>query len=165
LDTLPEVPQKKETYGKVESIVSIVFSVIFFVLFLTASGIFRVFNDKGLNFPVFLSEVIQSRWLFLTVILLCSVMRDVIRLYAYKRTLKTFAAGFICNSIAVPFTILLLSDGKIFNPEFYSFMSSLFAEDLPSLSVFFSSISLFLMGLVLFALLLDIVDDFVRAEK
>ncbi|MBP7480166.1 MAG: hypothetical protein KA785_06935 [Spirochaetaceae bacterium] len=165
LDSLPEVPKKKETYSRGETIFSMVMALIFFVVFLTVPGIFRVFDDKGLNFPVFLSDVIQSRWPLLAAVVLCGLLRDAVRLIAYKRTLKTFLLGFICNAAAIPFTILFFIDGKIFNPEFYSFMSSLFSEGLPALSVFFGSFSQFFMGIVLFALLLDSIDDFVRAGK
>ena len=155
LDSLPSVPEKNEKISKVDSIISIGLSVIFLIVFLTAPQIFCVvmYNEF---IPIFNFETIRQTWYIIVMFSVVGIIRDVVRLiegrYSKKIMITTVAANIISGFLSVWW----LMNDRIMNPKFADNISKIFNNESTFMINIFSNFQYFFLGLIIFALLLDI---------
>lgn len=155
LDSLPSVPEKNEKISKVDSIISIGLSVIFLIVFLTAPQIFCVvmYNEF---IPIFNFETIRQTWYIIVMFSVVGIIRDVVRLiegrYSKKIMITTVAANIISGFLSVWW----LMNDRIMNPKFADNISKIFNNESTFIINIFSNFQYFFLGLIIFALLLDI---------
>ena len=73
IDNLPPVPEHDNRISRVECIFSISFITLFFILFVTAPGFFRMPDESGHYVPV-LNELRYSKKLLIVII--CALALD-----------------------------------------------------------------------------------------
>lgn len=119
LKDLPPVPQKKEKISKGDPICSIVFSVLFMILFLVTPQVISavvVEGDSREVLPVFNITVLRSLWIIVLGIGLCGVADGIFRLMEGRYTLRLAVATGICNGISIILGIVLLMNNRLINP-------------------------------------------------
>ncbi len=158
LDSLPSVPKKNEKISKVDSIISIGISVVFLVVFLTAPQIFCIIHigEARETIPIFNVDTIKSTWYIIVMFSFVGIIRDVVRLiegrYSKKVMITTVAADIISGFLSVWW----LMNDRIMNPKFADSISEIFNNKSTFIINIFSNFQYFFLGVIIFALLLDI---------
>ncbi len=165
LDNLPSVPVKQKSLSKGDSIVGIVLSVVFLCVFLIAPQIFCVIiTDPFKITPIFNTETIHSLWYFTVVFSVIGIIRETVKLIEGQYTKKVMFTTITANTVSGVLTVLWLTHDNIINPEFFTAISSLFEGEKFILD-FFANFNLFFMGMILFALIIDIITTVVKTLK
>lgn len=155
LDSLPSVPEKNEKISKVDSIISIGLSVIFLIVFLTAPQIFCVvmYNEF---IPIFNFETIRQTWYIIVMFIVVGIIRDVVRLIEGRYSKKVMITTVAANIISGFLSLWWLMNDRIMNPKFADNISKIFNNESTFIINIFSNFQYFFLGLIIFALLLDI---------
>ena len=155
LDSLPSVPEKNEKISKVDSIISIGLSVIFLIVFLTAPQIFCVvmYNEF---IPIFNFETIRQTWYIIVMFSVVGIIRDVVRLIEGRYSKKVMITTVAANIISGFLSLWWLMNDRIMNPKFADNISKIFNNESTFIINIFSNFQYFFLGLIIFALLLDI---------
>ena len=155
LDSLPSVPEKNEKISKVDSIISIGLSVIFLIVFLTAPQIFCVvmYNEF---IPIFNFETIRQTWYIIVMCSVVGIIRDVVRLIEGRYSKKVMITTVAANIISGFLSLWWLMNDRIMNPKFADNISKIFNNESTFIINIFSNFQYFFLGLIIFALLLDI---------
>lgn len=141
LKDLPPVPEKKEKISKGDAICSIVFSVIFVILFLlTPQVISAVFIDGDTKevLPVLNISALRHLWYVILGIGLCGVAEGVFRLMEGRYTLRLAAANGICNGISILLGIVLIMNKHLINPILMERAANRFTGEEAWLGTFFA---------------------------
>lgn len=164
-DNLPPVPDKRNRISKVESIVGIVFSVAFFIIFLFAPQILGFVRTGTSEFvPVFNTEIIQSSWLLIALFTICGVTRDTARLIEGRYCNRVMIITIITNVITAVTTAIWLLGTNIMNPELINSLSDLFSDEAVLINLF-SKFQVFLLAIILFALAIDTIETVVKTLR
>lgn len=155
LDSLPSVPEKNEKISKVDSIISIGLSVIFLIVFLTAPQIFcvAIYNEF---IPIFNFETIRQTWYIIVMFSVVGIIRDVVRLIEGRYSKKVMITTVAANIISGFLSLWWLMNDRIMNPKFADNISKIFNNESTFIINIFSNFQYFFLGLIIFALLLDI---------
>ena len=155
LDSLPSVPEKNEKISKVDSIISIGLSVIFLIVFLTAPQIFcvAIYNEF---IPIFNFETIRQTWYIIVMFSIVGIIRDVVRLIEGRYSKKVMITTVAANIISGFLSVWWLMNDRIMNPKFADNISKIFNNESTFIINIFSNFQYFFLGLIIFALLLDI---------
>jgi hypothetical protein len=118
---LPKVPKKEELIKPSESIVGIVFTVIFMVVFCFASryiGAYHIDGDGVKIIPVFSEQGLQS-FLPIIIVLLCvSIVKESLKLIVGKWTLNLSITLTVLNVVLFIFSIVVFINPTIWNSNF-----------------------------------------------
>ena len=125
LSKLPQLPNKKTMIPLSEPIVTIIFTTIFFSIFLgllsTAPELIGVyFNNAGevIRVPIFNTEVLQSyRNLFIGIFLL-TIIKEIISLYYRKWNLQNSIISILIVVITTIIGMIIITDSNLWNPDF-----------------------------------------------
>lgn len=164
-DDLPPVPKKEERISKGETIFGIAVSIIFLVVFLICPEIFTCGVINGKMIPIFSTQVIRNTWYILFVFSALGITRDVVKLIDGKYTKRVMLTTTITDFLSAACTVWWLTNKNIANPEFVSGVSALFEGESAFIANVFANFQYFFMGVILFALLLDVVITIAKWAK
>jgi hypothetical protein len=165
IDNLPPVPKKNAIISKRESIFGISISIIFCIVFLIAPEIFSAVFDGKRFIPIFNVEVIRSIWYIIIGFAVLGIIRDGYKLYEGRYTKKLAVVTVITDILSALLSFVFLLDNKIINNEFTTAIINLFQDDAEFIANIFSRFNIFFLGVILFALALDMINTIVRAAK
>lgn len=117
---LPKIPEKEELIKRSESIVGIVFTVIFMVVFCFASPYIGAYFAEGCSvkvIPVF-SEQFQNFIPLIIVIFCASMLKESLKLIFGKWTLKLGIAITAIDIVLFVFCIIVFTNKSIWNSNF-----------------------------------------------
>lgn len=161
IDNLPPVPQKTNRISKADSIVGIVFSVIFTLVFLVCPQIICVaFAKNGVEVyePLFNLEYIRQTWYLILAFGILGVIRDSIRLIDGSYTKRVLFVTIITNLIDGALTAVWLLNDRIMNSE-------LFEENAEMIPQVFIQLNKAFLAIVIFALAINCIETIVKAVK
>jgi len=167
LENLPPVPKKKERISKGECILGIGISVAFLIVFLGCPQIICAITDEGELIPVLSAEVIRSKWYFIVIFGALGLTGEIMKLIDGKYTKRVVATTVAVDLLSALLACVWLLGNNIMNPLFAETISELFGEDGKFIAILFAHFQYFFLGVMLFALLLDIMTTVVkgRTEK
>ncbi len=167
-DKLPPVPDKSKKISRVDSIVGIVFPIAFFIIFMFAPQIFGlgfIKNDDVSRFiPAFSADAVRSSWVFVVIITACGVVREAIRLIEGRECKKVMVSTIVTNAITIVTSAIWLLGTNIMNPALAKEFSVMFADNETVINIF-SNFQIFLLGIIVFASLLEIAVTVVKTLK
>lgn len=125
LSKLPLLPNKKTMIPVSEPIVAIVFTTIFFSVFLgilyTSPEAIAVYFERAgemVRIPIFNTVVLQSyRALFIGIFFL-SIIKEVISLYYRKWNMKNSIISILIITITAILGVIIITDSSLWNPDF-----------------------------------------------
>lgn len=161
LESLPPVPTKKEGISKAECVGGIVLSVLFVVIFLVCPQIICGITKDGRMIPVFDTAVVRSTWFVIILFGIIGVVMEVIKLMDRKYTRRVVIATVTFNAISAALTIWWMGVNRLFNQEFFSS----FFEEKDFMMKISGNVQYYLLGVILFALVLDTVMTIVKGWK
>ena len=153
---LPLVPEKETRIKRHDPIMGIVWAVIATVLFLVFPWFAGVWVKNIGWIPFFLTTVIRSHWLPITLWGILSISKESFKLIEGQYTKRLAIATVAANlSIAICAAVVFVS-GSIVNPDFLPGINSLIetGDGQVPLSLF-SNVHLFLLSIVCIGLIID----------
>ena len=90
------------------------------------------------------------------------VAGECVKLIEGAYTKRLMIVTIVTDTISIILTALWLTDGRIFNPEFGHVMMELFQKDGGFIATFFANFNLFFMGMIIFALAIDMIEAIVK---
>lgn len=125
LSKLPILPNKKTQIPVSEPIAAIIFTTIFFSVFLgilySAPEAFAVYFQKAgemIRIPIFDLEVLTGYRSWFIAIFFLSILKEIISLYYRKWNLKNSVASILIITITAVLTLIILTDNSLWNPNF-----------------------------------------------
>lgn len=166
LDNLPPVPEKRERISKKESIAGIAFTLVFLIIFLVCPQVFcAVITDTNELIPIFNLEVIRSTRHFIVMFALIGVFREIIKILDGKYTKRVMVTTVAADIISGFFAVIWLGRDNIINQEFIIQARNLFAQESVFIQNMFVNFQYFFMGVILFALVLDMGDTLIKGMR
>ena len=118
---LPTIPEKKAVIPIAEPIISIFFTTIFIAIIYSAPKLFAAYiqNDNGVTvIPVFNLEVIQGyRAIFVGIFIVC-ILKDVLKLYFRRWTLKLSGILAVLSIVSTVLTLVIFTNTSVWNVNF-----------------------------------------------
>lgn len=164
LESLPPVPTKKEGISKAECVFGIVFSVLFVVVFLVCPQIICGITKDGQMIPVFDTEAVRSTWFVIFLFGIMGVITEALKLIDRKYTRRVVIVTVVFNVISAVLTIWWLGANQLFNQEFFLNIGQ-FLEKKEFMMKIFGNLSYYLLGFILFALVLETVTAVIKGWK
>ncbi len=158
LDELPLPPKKQAEISRGESIAGIVVSILFATVFLLAPQVLFIVVEQGgahQMVPVFNAAYVQSHWYILLLLAAVGIIKESMRLVDGRYTLRVMVSTLAANLATAVLSFVWLFGTPVLNPAFPAAVSSLFAGEDAWLASLFTNIPALLLGVVLFALVLD----------
>ncbi len=156
LDDLPPVPQKEEIPSKGESVCGIVFAVLFAVLFLFFPQVFRVLPGSGeAAIPVFSAAALQRTWPLILGIAVLTVAYEGFSLFEGRYTRRLAVVNSVSNLLVAVLASLWLAGRELFTPAFVEYVRNSPDWDLPAAKEAVLNSPYILLGILLFAVVLD----------
>lgn len=168
LDNLPPVPVRKAQISKVECLFGIGISVVFMIVFLLAPQIFcAVLERDGIVdvIPVFNVETIRKTWYIIVVFGLLGIIREIVKLIEGKYTGRVAITTTVADVLSAVCSIWWLTRSNLINSEFISSIDTLFEGDGNFIVNIFTHFQYFFLGVILFALILDVGTILVKSHK
>ncbi|MEG1620963.1 MAG: hypothetical protein RR322_03535 [Oscillospiraceae bacterium] len=165
LNDLPDIPIKKKILSKKESTFSIIFIVLFFVIFNIAPQIFgAILKNPTRIIPIFNTEFIRNTWYLLFAFAGAGIIRECIKLLEGEYNKKVMITTIMTNVIASISAIIWLASDRIMNTEFVSEISNIFSYETKLITNIFANFNLFFLTVILFALILDTVETIIKSK-
>lgn len=123
LSQLPVIPEKKAVIPIREPVVSIILSTIFLILLYSTPKVFSAYITLESNtvvIPVFNQQALQGFKIVLISILLLLILKEVLKLYSRRWTLKLSLAVAVISGISTILTIYIFTDASVWNADFPS---------------------------------------------
>lgn len=168
LNDLPPVPQKNEIIPKWESIAGIVFSIVFFSILLFAPSVFCIIVPAGIDMaPIefFNIAALRGTWYIIAVLAAAGIVKEIYRLIDGRYNKRVMLTTLITDAVSAIFSIWWLWDVNIINLEFINYVSSIGSSQNGLVKTIFPYFNYFLLGLILLALVIDMVTVIVKALK
>lgn len=163
-DDLPPVPKKTQEISKWESIVGIVFCVIFAVLFLFTPQVFCVIR-KGLVISLFEIETVKQTWFIIVAFAACGIIRESVQLMEGRYNKKVMVTALAADAVSALLSVWWLVGFDLINQTFLSNLKEIFAGEDGIVISIFANFDLFFLGIMLFALALDAIDVTVKTLR
>ena len=158
LDALPPVPKKKQQISRGETIFGIGISVVFLIVFLVCPQIFCAITKDGELIPILSTEVVRNTWYIIVIFSALGIIREIVKLLDGKYTGRVVITTVITDLLSALCSFWWLLRKDIINPEFAGKIGELFEGDGAFITEIFSHFQYFFLGVILFALLLDIMN-------
>lgn len=168
---LPKVPEKNQRIKKGECIVDIVLTVLFGSIFMLAPQVLTAISTSSdgvvAAIPIFNAEAIRSMWPVWLAVLALAVGRECFALVEGVYSVRNAIVSGVVDLLSAVGVVAGLTRGDIMNPEFVSAIGDVFKfePDAEFLTHIFANFNLFLMGVWLFALVMDAASAAVKAIK
>ena len=155
IDNLPPVPKQSRIIPKREAVGGIIMSSVFVIIFLVCPQIFcAVITETGTTIPLFNVEYLRNTWYIIILFALAGIGRDSVKLMEGRYSRRLMITTIIADILSGGLSIVWLGNPAIANPEFTSYIVGLFKDD-TFIGNLFGNFHLFFLGIVLFALVLD----------
>lgn len=165
LDNLPPVPEKKERISKAETIFGIGISIVFMLIFLICPQIFCAVTKEGELIPIFSIRTIRGTWYIIILFGILGIIREIVKLIDGKYTKRVMITAAATDFLSALCTVWWLVRDDIMNPEFTAKIGGLFEGESVRIMNLFANFQYFFMGVILFALLLDVVTIVVKGIR
>ena len=162
LDDLPPVPKKKQQISRGETIFGIGISVVFLIVFLVCPQIFCAITKDGELIPILSTEVARNTWYIIVIFSALGIIREIVKLLDGKYTGRVVITTVITDLLSALCSFWWLLRKDIINPEFAGKIGELFEGDGAFITEIFSHFQYFFLGVILFALLLDIMNAVIK---
>jgi hypothetical protein len=165
IDNLPPVPEHDNKISRVQCIFSISFTTLFFILFVTAPGFFRMPDGNGNFVPVLNGEYLKKMWMFLALFCACGIVRDSVKLYELRYSKKLLIVTIATNIIAAVSALFFFNEkGSVMSETYMAFMSTLLYDNdfIRNTLVHFQ---LFFLIIIIVALALDTLETMMKYLK
>ena len=150
IDNLPPVPQKTNQISKADSIIGIIFSVIFTLVFLVCPQIICIaFVKNGVSVyePLFNLEYIRQTWYLILAFGILGIAKESVKL------------------IDGLLTFIWLLNGRIMNSAFFDGVEQLFGENAEMISRIFIHFNKLFLAIIIFALAINCIETVVKSVK
>lgn len=138
--------------------------MVFLILFLFAPQIIGFVVTEATGFiPLFNVEAIQASWIFIVLFTVCGLTRDIVKLMEGRFCKKVMITTVVTDVITVVLTSIWLLGTNIMNPQLSEMLSKVFDETV--IINFFSNFQMFLLVVILFALVLEMITTVVKTLK
>ena len=165
-DDLPPVPKKKQEVSKVDSIIGIGFDVVFLAIFLAAPQLLGMYTGVGGEIiPIFNVTAIRSSWYIILLFGILGIVREMVKLMEGRYNRKVLIATIASDLLSAIFAIWWLTDANMFNPEFTSSILAQVGNDGAVVIGLFENFPRFFLGVMIFALGLDMGNAIIKAVK
>lgn len=169
LDSLPPVPKKNEKISKVDSIIGIGISVVFLVVFLVAPQIFCVIHlgETTEVTPIFNVDTIRSIWYIIVMFSVVGIIREVVKLIEGRYSKKVMITTVTADIVSALLSVWWLMNDKIMNPKFADNIVNIFDSESNNQFIIntFSNFQHFFLGVIIFALMLDMLVTVIKYLK
>lgn len=122
IEKLPEVPQKEATISKVEVVFSILFSTIFISILAFAPHLLAAYINNGTGgttiIPVLNLEIISQVKMLLVVLFLLEIIKDALKLYYGRWTLKVSIPLTVISIASAIITLSIFANPNMWNANF-----------------------------------------------
>lgn len=118
---LPQLPDDKQRISAAEPIGSIIFSILFVVLFsysIDLLGVWRITGGERTVIPFFDKEVFSPYLPFIWILLAVSVLKDIVKLNARRWTLRLVGMEITVTVLYLILAVFMFADPAIWNPDF-----------------------------------------------
>jgi hypothetical protein len=130
LYTLPYIPKEK-AIPKSEVFLGLLWTAIWASLYFNASSLLGVYEkgDNGLEFvmPTFNQEVLLSYWPLVVIVIGLEVAAAFYKLLKGQWTRKIATLNTVVHSVSSIVLIVIISNNKLVNPAFVTYMTDLFS--------------------------------------
>lgn len=163
-DDLPPVPKKKQEISKLDSIVGIGFDVVFLAIFLAAPQLLGMYTmGSGEIIPIFNVTAIRANWLVIVLFGALGILREIVKLMEGRYNRKVLITTAAADLLSAGTAIWWLTDENMFNPQFtQSILAQVGSDDVVVMRIF-ENFPRFFLGVMLFALALDLINAIVKA--
>ncbi len=156
LDKLPPVPTKDKSIKKMQPICMMCFIVVFLVVFLAAPEIIGGFIENGEFITMLNISAIRNAWIMIIMFAVCGVGREIVKLLECSYNKKVMMTTLITNIASGVLAACWLLNVKIINDEFMANIGTMFTDNKSFMTTMFSSFQYYLLGAIIFALVLDL---------
>jgi hypothetical protein len=156
---LPPVPSENAIIRRSKPIAGIIFTVVVIILFNFVPQLMGVYSMKNgfASIPIFDLQVLKQSLLFLNLCFIAGAAKELFKLLygSYSTKIGLIILGL--NAVTVCFTVLVFSNGAIWNPNFVQTFSAGQGTDLGNIDLhqIWSNLSTFFIAIVVFACALD----------
>lgn len=166
LDNLPTVPKKDEKISRVGSIIEVCFLIIATVIFIAYPDILCIImTSEKVMIPIFDSNVIRNCWYIIVMFTAVGVIRECIKLIEGRYNLRVLVTTIVADILSVVLAFWFLFRRDILNGEFVNNIQIIFNNENEMVINIFSNFQYFLLGVVLFAIVLEAVTTLVKYLK
>lgn len=165
LDKLPPVPTKDKSIKKWQPIGMMCFIIVFLVVFLVAPEIIGGFGENDQFITMFNVDIIRNGWIAIIMFAICGVVREIVKLLEGSYNQKVLITTLISNIASGVLASFWLLNVKIINDEFIANIGTMFADNERFMIAMFSNFQYYLLGAIIFALVLDLAVAFMKYRK
>ena len=168
IDNLPPVPQKTNQISKADSIIGIIFSVIFTLVFLVCPQIICIaFVKNGVSVyePLFNLEYIRQTWYLILAFGILGIAKESVKLIDGSYTQRVMIVTIITNLIDGLLTFIWLLNGRIMNSAFFDGVEQLFGENAEIIPKIFMHFNKLFLAIIIFALAINCIETVVKSVK
>ncbi len=171
ISKLPAVPQKNQQIKKTECIAGIVLSVIFGAVFTLAPQVLCAITTSGdgtvTAIPVFNTAVVRGLWPCWLALIALGIGRDCFGMIEGVYSVRYAIVTAVVNVLSAIGVVFGFCRSDIMNPAFTEQIGGLFKLESDSKFIVgaFEHFNIFLMGVWIFALILNTVEAVVKAVK
>ena len=168
IDNLPPGPQKTNQISKADSIIGIIFSVIFTLVFLVCPQIICIaFVKNGVSVyePLFNLEYIRQTWYLILAFGILGIAKESVKLIDGSYTQRVMIVTIITNLIDGLLTFIWLLNGRIMNSAFFDGVEQLFGENAEIIPKIFMHFNKLFLAIIIFALAINCIETVVKSVK
>ena len=162
-DDLPPVPKKLDEIRRSDCLVAIGFCVVFMILFLAAADHLCVFLLEDRTVPMFTHEGTAGRWYLIVPFAILGIIREIVKLLERQFSRSVLVTTVVVDVLSAGIAVAWLGGNSLMNPEFTVNVKQLFAGDSDFIIKLFENFQYFFLGVILFALILDLIETIVRS--
>lgn len=157
IDHLPPVPKKVEQIPRSECAFVVALCVVFVVVFIAFPQLICFYNlPQGSAAPIFDAGALSRGWPLIAAFAALGVIRECFKLIDGRYTRRVLWATILCNALSAAVACIWLLQGNLMSQQFLAATTTLFADDPAFLSAMFAHFHYFFLGILLFALALDV---------
>ncbi len=166
IENLPPVPQHSELIPRWESIAGLAMCALMLLVFLAFPQVICAVVDMGARMQrvtVFDVDALRAQWPWIALFGLAGMAREVFHLIEGRYTMRVLAADLGCAVVSALLACLIFLGKDLMNPTFLRVMENIGLSGLP-LELFARFQAVFL-GVMLFALAIDLLDSAVKVLR
>ena len=166
LASLPQVPKPNLRIKPYEPVIGMAWSVLAAVVFLGFPQVAGAWLEGAGWIPVFDTQVLRSFWLPIVLWAVLGIAKEIVKLIDGSYTPRVAIVTTGANLLIAAGAVMVFRQSQIMNPAFVQNIDKLLVgEGGRLISGLFEKFNLLLLGIVLFALVLETITTLVKARK
>lgn len=161
IDTLPPVPQAGADVSRGQATAAIVLDVAALIVFLFVPQMIAIPTENGL-FPVLDLDFIRLHWFWPVLFFATGITRDVCLMNTGRFTPKLARLTLALDAAAAVGSLFFWGSGAILNPQLPIVLEQIFPGE-AVIAHLIGHANLLMLGVILFALVLDCIKAFVKS--